>query len=116
LDDCIPFGGWFFRDDIQPKPEELVGKGLTAARSAQVAQEAMDILEGLPSWKAEVAEPAMRAYLEMSGLGPNQVFGILRTAVTGQMVSPPLFESMEVVGREKVLERIRRAIGTLRGM
>jgi glutamyl-tRNA synthetase len=44
------------------------------------------------------------------------VFGILRVAVTGQTVSPPLFESMEVIGREKVLERVRDAIEILEGI
>ena len=43
-------------------------------------------------------------------LSASQVFGILRVAVTGQKVSPPLFESMEIIGKEKVLERIRKAI------
>ena len=52
----------------------------------------------------------MRALVEQLGLSPNQVFGILRVAVTGQTVSPPLFESMEIVGKEKVLERVKQAI------
>jgi glutamyl-tRNA synthetase len=55
----------------------------------------------------------MRAYVESSGLSASQVFGILRVAVTGQKVSPPLFESMEIIGREKVLQRIRAAIELL---
>ncbi len=45
----------------------------------------------------------MRALVEQLGLSPNQVFGLLRVAVTGQTVSPPLFESMEIVGKAKVL-------------
>jgi glutamyl-tRNA synthetase len=44
------------------------------------------------------------------------VFGILRVAVTGQKVSPPLFESMEIIGKEKVLERLNRAIQLLATM
>jgi glutamyl-tRNA synthetase len=51
----------------------------------------------------------MRAYVEETGLSPNQVFGIVRVAVTGQKVSPPLFESMEIIGKEKVLERLEKA-------
>jgi glutamyl-tRNA synthetase len=58
----------------------------------------------------------MREYVEKSGLSANQVFGIIRVAVTGQKVSPPLFESMEVMGREKVLERLRKAIEILEKM
>lgn len=116
LDDCLPFGGWFFRETVEPKPEELVGKNLTPAQSAQVARKALEILAALPEMTPAAAEPAMRAYVEQSGLSAGQVFGILRLAVTGQTVSPPLFESMEVVGREKVLARLRQAIETLEKM
>ena len=58
----------------------------------------------------------MRAYVEESGLNANQVFGILRVAVTGQKVSPPLFESMEIIGRETCLRRIQNAIEILEKM
>jgi glutamyl-tRNA synthetase len=63
-----------------------------------------------------IAEPPMRTLVDDLGLGPNQVFGILRAAVTGQTVSPPLFESMEIVGKEQVLDRIRAAISILEKM
>jgi glutamyl-tRNA synthetase len=49
-------------------------------------------------------------------LNAGQLFGILRAAVTGQTVSPPLFQSMAVIGKEKVLERIQKAIETLEKM
>ena len=46
-------------------------------------------------------------------MSAGQVFGIMRVAITGQKVSPPLFESMEIIGRETVLERMRRAVQLL---
>jgi glutamyl-tRNA synthetase len=55
----------------------------------------------------------MRKLVEDLGMNPNQVFGILRVAVTGQTVSPPLFESMEIVGKGEVLKRIQNAIQIL---
>ena len=58
----------------------------------------------------------MRGYVEKSGLSANQVFGTIRVAVTGQKVSPPLFESMEIIGREKVLQRLQKAIAILESM
>jgi glutamyl-tRNA synthetase len=58
----------------------------------------------------------MREFVETSGLSANQVFGIVRVAVTGQKVSPPLFESMEIMGKEKVLERLQRAAEILAKM
>jgi glutamyl-tRNA synthetase len=116
LDDCLPFAAWFFRETVEPNPADLVAKGLTAAQSADVARKALEILSGLPEITPATAEPPLRALVEQLGLGPNQVFGILRVAVTGQTVSPPLFESMEIVGKEKVLERVRRAIEILEKM
>jgi glutamyl-tRNA synthetase len=58
----------------------------------------------------------LREYVEESGFNAGQVFGILRVAVTGQKVSPPLFESMEIIGREKCLQRIQNAIEVLEKM
>lgn len=113
LDDCISFGAFFFKEEISPNPEDLIAKGLDAKQSAEIAKKSLQILSGLSSIGHESAEPAMRSYVEESGLGPNQVFGILRVAVTGQKVSPPLFESMEVIGREKCLQRINNAIAML---
>jgi len=113
LDDCLVFASFFFQEDVTPAPEDLVAKGLDAKQSAEVARKTYDILVSLPELTHTVAEPPMRAYVESSGLNANQVFGILRVAVTGQKVSPPLFESMEVIGRAKVLERLQKAIEIL---
>lgn len=110
LDDCLPFAAFFFKETVDPNPQELVAKGLDARQSAEIARKSYDILADLPALVQAVAEPPMRAYVESSGLSASQVFGILRVATTGQKVSPPLFESMEIIGREKVLERIQRAI------
>jgi glutamyl-tRNA synthetase len=116
LDDCISFGGFFFKDEVTPAPEDLVAKGLDAKQSAQVAQRAYQILAEQPDISHERCEPPLRAYVEESGLNANQVFGILRVATTGQKISPPLFESMEIIGRDKCLQRIQTAIGILERM
>jgi glutamyl-tRNA synthetase len=113
LDDCLAFAAFFFKEDVTPVPEELIAKGLDAKQSVEVARRTHAILSAIPEWTHAAAEPPMRAYVEASGLSPNQVFGIVRVAVTGQKVSPPLFESMEIIGREKVLERLKRAIEML---
>jgi glutamyl-tRNA synthetase len=113
FDDAVVMGGFFFRGDVTPAAAALVAKNLTAAESASVAARCLAVLEGLPSVAHEVAEPPLRALVEELGLAPAQVFGILRIAVTGQSVSPPLFESMAVIGRETVLARVRRAVQVL---
>jgi glutamyl-tRNA synthetase len=116
LDDSIPFAAFFFKETVEPAREDLIAKGLDAKQSAEIARKSYDILASLPDLSHQTAEPPMRAFVETSGLSANQVFGILRVAVTGQKVSPPLFESMEIIGREKVLERLQMAIKMLETM
>jgi glutamyl-tRNA synthetase len=113
LDDSIPFAGFFFKETVEPNPEDLIAKGLDTKQSADVARQAYNILASLPDLSHQTAEPPMREFVEKSGLSANQVFGILRVAVTGQKVSPPLFESMEIIGKQKILERLQKAIELL---
>lgn len=113
LDDCLAFAGFFFKEDALPNPMDLIAKGLDAKQSAEIARKCIEILSALPDLSHQNVEAPMRAYVESSGLGANQIFGVLRVAVTGQKVSPPLFESMEIIGREKSLKRLRNAIEIL---
>ncbi len=115
LDDAVAIGGFFFREDVAADATMLVAKNLTAAESAAVAARCLAVLEGLHTVDHEVAEPPLRALVDELGLAPNQVFGVLRAAVTGQSVSPPLFESMAIIGRETILARVRRAVTLLEG-
>jgi glutamyl-tRNA synthetase len=116
LDDCIPFASFFFKETVEPDAGELIAKGLDAKQSAEIARKAYAILVSLSDLSHQTAEPPLREFVEKSGLSANQVFGILRVAITGQKVSPPLFESMEVIGKEKVLERLQKAIAILEGL
>jgi glutamyl-tRNA synthetase len=116
LDDCLPFAGWFFEKSIYQNPDDLIGKDLTVDQSMTVIKESINILGALPDISPINAEPPMRDLVDHLGLKPTQVFGILRAAVTGQIVSPPLFDSMGIVGKEKVLERLNAAINILRKM
>ena len=116
LDDAVEMAGFFFRGEVRPSPEELVSKGLTRGQALEAARRSLQVLAATDPLTVDTAEPRMRALVDELGLTAGQVFGILRVAVTGQKVSPPLFESMEVIGREVVLRRVRAAIGELERM
>jgi glutamyl-tRNA synthetase len=116
LDDVIEKAGFFFKDDVTPIPAELIGDELTPLESAKIAHQSYAILAALPEITKDLAEPPMRDLVESLNLKAGQVFGIIRVAVTGQKVSPPLFESMEVIGKDKVLKRIQIAINILEKM
>jgi glutamyl-tRNA synthetase len=71
---------------------------------------AIDALNGLADWSTAAIEEALKTTLvEGMGLKPRNAFGPVRVAVTGSTVSPPLFESMEILGRERSLSRLRQA-------
>ncbi|MBI3361519.1 MAG: glutamate--tRNA ligase [Chloroflexi bacterium] len=113
LDDVVQMAGFFFRDDISPAPPDLLPKGLTPETALTALDRSREILASLPNFDHSTTEPAMRALADELGLKPGQLFGLLRAAVTGQTVSPPLFETMEVVGKRRTLARLSQAMGLL---
>jgi glutamyl-tRNA synthetase len=80
------------------------------ADSAPVLDAAVAALEANPEWTAASIEAALRAALiEGLGLKPKVAFGPVRVAVTGRRVSPPLFESVEILGRPITIQRLKEA-------
>lgn len=77
-----------------------------------VLEAALGALRPLPAWSVAAIEEALRAALLAGGLGlkPKLAFGPVRVAVTGRRVSLPLFESMELLGRDRTLRRLAAAI------
>lgn len=116
LEEAPDFAGFFFKKEVTPAAADLVAKGLTARQSAEIAEKSLALLASLPDLHVETAEPPMRQLVEDSGFSAGQVFGIMRMAITGQRVSPPLFESMEIVGRDTVLARLQQAIELLKSL
>jgi glutamyl-tRNA synthetase len=72
-----------------------------------------DRLEELTGWSHDEIERALREVAEQRGLKPKQAFQPIRAAVTGTLISPPLFESLEILGRERAVERLRAAPQTI---
>lgn len=113
LDEVVPMAGFFFKSDIQYSVEELIQKGLDKEQCALLLNKMFTVFSSLNNVNKESTEEPLREVVEQSGLSAGQVFGLLRVAVTGQRVSPPLFESMEIIGKDLVLNRIKQAINML---
>ncbi len=80
-------------------------------QSKQVLKRALEVLEPLATWNHDSIEGALRAALiEEMGLKPRIAFGAVRIAATGSHISPPLFESMELLGKEASISRVKAAI------
>lgn len=99
--------GFLFKDDDAIDVADDARKGLPANLS-EVLDAALAALEGVQAWTAEDIQAALKqALVEDLGLKPRLAFGPVRTAVSGRRISPPLFESMVILGRESSLTRIR---------
>jgi glutamyl-tRNA synthetase len=113
LDEAVDMAGFFFQNEVKVDIQTLIIKGLSAARAAVVARTALGALAGLPDFQAPTLEGAMRSLVDQLGLETGKLFGLLRAVVTGQKVSPPLFETMEIVGRAESLKRLEAAVRML---
>ena len=94
------FAGFLFARRNGYDPDTLDGDVLAAAE---------DTLAGLEPFTADAIEQALRDLAERIGQKPRQAFQPIRVAVTGSTVSPGLFESIELLGRDETLARIRDA-------
>jgi glutamyl-tRNA synthetase len=95
------FAGFLF-GDVEPDPALL---------DERVLEEAEGVLAGVEPFTTERIEEALRGLAEKLELKPREAFQPIRVAVTGSKVSPGLFESIELLGRDRALERVRRARG-----
>lgn len=99
--------GFLFRSDDQIQIAPDAQKQLKES-APQVLQAAIDALEPLEDFTAENIETALReAIVEGLEIKPRLAFGPVRTAVSGERISPPLFESLEILGKGSSLNRIK---------
>lgn len=114
LTEAVSWGDFLFVDDIEYDPQLLIGKGMDAAMALAALRAAQATLEKYASFDdEEKIEAELRAASDQLGIKYAQFFGTLRVAVTGKTVSPPLMGSMRILGREKSLRRVARAIKML---
>ena len=112
LDEYAAIAACFYADDVSGyAPEDLVAKKRTLPETIDALGLAREKLAALPEWAAAGIEPALRGLAEHLTWKPGDLFSSLRVAVTGSKVSPPLFETMELLGRDVVLDRLAKARG-----
>ncbi|MFO7631804.1 MAG: glutamate--tRNA ligase [Caldilinea sp.] len=117
LTEATPLVDWAFAPAEQityPDRTQLIGKKLTAAESIAVLDAGAEILANTEPFEVPALEAAFRSRAEAMQVKLGSFLAPFRVAVTGKPVSPPLFESMYVLGREEVLHRIANATHALR--
>lgn len=115
--EIVDIAGFFFAQDIEtPAPDAIIQKKMDAAQTVTALTRAHEIISGLTDYSVHAMEESLRPLADELSLKPGQLFGAIRVAVTGRAVSPPLMESMEIIGRETVLKRIERAIAAVQAV
>ena len=113
LADAAPLVQFFFHDETEYETAELVQKGMDASTTQQALVAAVAGIEAISPFDADALEGVLRPLAQELSVKAGQLFGSLRIATTGLRVAPPLFETMEVLGKARTLASIRRAIARL---
>jgi glutamyl-tRNA synthetase len=109
---------WFFFDELYEirEPDALIPKKGSADDAFAILKNTYELIDSMPTLDMDTLEDAMRSLVEELGLKTGQVFMTVRVAITGSRVSPGLFETMVVLGRDIVLTRLQGAAEVLKGM
>src|SRR5690606_8792700 len=118
LAEATPLIDFFWDPQIDPPPAvEFLQKKWKdrASDAARALARAADITESVEPFEAPALEERLRALCEELDVKAGDLFTLVRLAVTGRRVSPPLFESMEIVGQGVCVDRLRAASESLAG-
>lgn len=120
LEDFFDYAGFFFSGEVaygQAALSAMVPKGRTPAETAKMLSSLLEEkIDPLVEWTDAVIESELRAFGESAGWGVRELFMAVRIATTGRSATPPLFETLAVLGKETCRRRLRRAAKELRVM
>ena len=116
LPEIVELAGFFFKTDVTPTdPAVLIPKKMDADGTLRALQAAHTAAASIEVWDRANMETTLRPLTDQLGISASQLFTAIRVATTGQTVAPPLFETLEVFGKDQTLKRIVAAIKLLGG-
>jgi glutamyl-tRNA synthetase len=115
LSDVLPLVGFVFEEVPAPPAEELIPKRLDGGKTGEVLKRVRVLLADFVEQSDEANEQRFRAAAEELGVKLGDLLMPVRVALTGSRVSPPLFESIRVLGVDKTRQRLENALGKLEG-
>jgi glutamyl-tRNA synthetase len=120
LADFVAYADFFFVGDVDYDDRaraKMVAGDRTPPQMAKIFRTLLDEeLDSILDWSADRVEEALRVFCERHGVSPKELFMPIRVAVTGRTATPPLFDTMAVLGKEICRSRLRRAGDVLRSM
>jgi len=114
MKDVAPLSYYFFTEALTYDTTLLIGKDMTAGSTINALEVAVNRLAKLGVYDAPTLEGMLRPLAVELGLKTGQLFGALRTAVSGETATPPLFQMMAVIGKDRCMRRVYEAIAKLK--
>ncbi len=105
----------FFFKDPSFEEELLYERGLDKERVLEVLEKSLETLIGVQNFTSKDIELSLRSLADEMGLKAGDLFWVLRVVITGRKASPPLFQTMEVLGKDTCIRRIKNGLYRLRG-
>jgi len=112
LTEVVDMGGFFFRNEVDLAVDRIVSDKLDTNQASEAAGKILKIFQGLSEITQENAESPLRELAVELELKAGQVFGLLREILTGQKISPPIFDIIPILGKDTVLNRLENARNT----
>jgi len=116
LDDSVKMCAFLFKEKIDHEIKDLMIRDLSLEKSKEVSSEVIEVIKSIDEWTLESIENKVKIYMGKEGLAPKQLFSYLREAISGQRVTPPLFDCMLVLGKERTIHRLEESLGMLSAM
>ena len=113
LPDAVPLVEFLFRKSIERDLSAMLKKGMDSATARGICTRSAEALAALVTFDAAAAEAALRKLAEEAGLQTGPVFTVVRIAITGQKVTPPLFESIFALGQTESVQRLKETAALL---
>lgn len=114
LDEAVEMTRFFFSEKVPYIKERILMDGCSSDETIACGEQVLNALKGQADWTTESLDVFVRGLMEKAGKNPRQFLGFVREAISGQRITPPLFESMAILGKDAVLQRLEDALAFIK--
>ena len=114
LSEFIPKTSWLFGEPTPLAKEAYIPKGKTQAETFDAVMAIADLVDKQVKWEVAPLEAAFRALCDQIGWKAKDLFSVVRLVATAATAAPPLFDSLEAIGKARTQSRVRQALSVLK--
>ncbi|MBD3251234.1 hypothetical protein GF380_02060 [Candidatus Uhrbacteria bacterium] len=101
--------GFFFEDDVNLVTDRIINKQMSAIQAIEVIKRLVNLFNEMPKITHDACKKPLRDLAKDMEIKVSYIFSLLRETLTGQKVSPPIFDVIDIFGKERTIERLEKA-------